>query len=241
MKRLILFILTGLLLASCSQEEVVHTGKCTVILELSRGNVPQVANTRAVSPELALQILKPDGTIYLEYAAGSVPAKVTLDAGVLYTIRAFSPNQQSWQTANDGRGEACYYGETTISAQEDEVALCSYQVPMTNYAVSFTLPDLFDLLFTTYSFTLHTEDRDVVLSEAGSKAYFTPDTKGFTYQLQATNNDGKTSRHSEVEFPEVTAGKLYNIKYVYASDFNTGGIDIDITDDTEHENVDIEI
>ena len=241
MKRLIYFILSGILLTSCSQEAVEHTGKCTVILDISRINAPQVANTRAVSSELAIQIIKPDGTVYLEYAAGSVPGKVTLDAGVLYTIRAFSPNQESWQSANEGRGEACYYGETTISAQEDEVALCSYQVPMTNYAVTFTLPNLFDLLFTSYTFTLHTESRDVVLSETGVKAYFSPDAKGFTYQLQATNNDGKTSRHSVVEYPEVNAGKLYNIKYVYASDFNTGGIDIDITDDTEHEDVDIEI
>lgn len=241
MKRIISIISAFILLVSCSQEDVLHSGKATLILDVSRENVPQASVTRAVSSVLAIQILTPDGSVYQEYQAGSVPDKVILDAGVVYTIRAFSPNQGIWQNANDGRGEACYYGETSVTAVEDEVVYCRYKVPMTNYAVTFTLPELFDQLFSTYSLSLQTVERNVVLTQAETKAYFSVDDKGFTYQLQATNNDGKTSRHSEIEYPEVAAGKLYNIKYVYASDFNTGGIDIDIEDNTEHEDVDIEI
>lgn len=242
MKRIFFIILAAVFLASCSQEDTVSSGKGTLILRLSRENVPQVASsTRAVSPSLSLQILRPDGSVYQEYPAGSVPDKVTLEAGVVYTIKAFTSNQQTWQTANDGRGEACYYGETTASAGVDQVTVCSYQVPMTNYAVSFSLPEYFDMLFTSYSFALHTEERDVTLTQADVKAYFSVDDQGFTYQLQATNNDGKTSRHGTVDYSEVSAGKLYNVKYSYASDYNTGGIDIDITDNTEHEDVDIEI
>ena len=61
------------------------------------------------------------------------------------------------------------------------------------------------------------------------------------WEPTATNNDNKTSSHSAIEYPDVEAGKLYNIKYVYGSDINQGGIDIEITDDEEHEDVDIEI
>lgn len=241
MKRTGITILAAALLASCAQEDIARSGKGTLLLDLSRKNVPQAAHTRAVSSELAIQILTPDGSVYKEYAAGAAPDKVQLDANVVYTVKAYTPNQETWQTANDGRGEACYYGETTVTAIEDEVVYCKYQVPMANYAVTFTLPDHFDQLFTSYSFTLHTTDRDVTLRQAGTKAYFPVDGQGFTYQLQATNTDGKTSRHSEIDFPEVAVGKLYNIMYSYASDYNTGGIDIDITDNTEHEDVDIEI
>lgn len=241
MKRIVFIISAIFLLISCSQEDMLHSGKATLVLDVSRGNIPQASVTRAVSPVLAIQILTPDGTVYQEYQAGMVPDKITLDAGVVYTVKAFSPNQETWQNANEGRGEACYYGETSVTAVEDEVVYCRYQVPMTNYAITFTLPELFDNLFSSYSLNLHTVERDVTLTLTETKAYFSVDDKGFTYQLQATNNDGKTSRHSEIEYPEVVAGKLYNIKYVYASDFNTGGIDIDIEDNTEHEDVDIEI
>lgn len=241
MKRIAFIISAIILMTSCTQEDTVNSGKGTLILDISRENVPQVAGTRAISSTLAIQILCPDGSIYQEYPAGSVPNKITLDAGVLYTVKAFTPNQQTWQTANNGLGEACYYGETTVSAGVDEVTVCSYRVPMTNYAVTFTLPEYFDQLFTAYGLSLHTQGRDVTLQQAETKAYFTVDDQGFSYQLQATNNDGKTSRHSVVEYPEVAVGKLYNIRYIYVTDFNSGGIDIDITDNTEKEDVDITI
>ena len=110
---------------------------------------------------------------------------------------------------------------------------------MTNYAVTLTLPDLFNTLFKSYTFSLSSGNRNVSIQE-GEKAYFAvPD--AFTYKLTATNNDDKTNSHSTIEYPDVEAGKLYNIKYVYGATVNTGGIDIDITDNTEHEDIDINI
>lgn len=242
MKRLFLhtvMMMATLWLASCSGVEEIPSvgGTGTVVLSLVRGNVPQVA-TRAIDSDLALDIVRSDGSVYRQYAAGEVPDKMEVEAGVTYTLRIYTDNQTTWQTAADGAGEACYYGETNVIVGEDETVYCTYRVPMTNYAVTLTLPELFDELFSSYTFTVSGSGRDVSLRE-GQKAYFSLRDDGFTYQLQATNTDGRTSRHAAIEYPEVAAGKLYNIRYMYATDFNSGGIDIDITDNTEHEDVDI--
>lgn len=240
MKQLIYILLIPLLcLTACQSEEVASQNtQGTLCLTLQRGPKPLVS-TRAVAEGLAVAILNPDGTEYAAYRAGEVPSKIKLEANVTYTICAYTDNQDSWQTANEGKGEACYRGETTVTVGEDETVYCNYAVPMTNYAVTLTLPELFDELFKSYTFTLKSGTRSVNISE-GEKAYFAvPD--AFTYKLTATNNDDKTSSHSAIEYPDVEAGKLYNIKYVYGATVNTGGIDIDITDNTEHEDIDINI
>ena len=238
---IIYMLLQAVLLASCSQQELPArdgtTG--TLCLSLSRQGVPQVA-TRAVDSDLALTLTRQDGSVYKTFPAGAVPSSIQVEAGVKYTLCAYTDNQGSWQSANSGKGEACYWGETAVTVGEDETVYCSYRVPMLNYAVTLTLPELFDVLFTSYTFTLASEGREPVSIKVGEKAYFAVDA-GFTYKLTATNNDNKTSSHSAIEFPDVEAGKLYNIKYVYGSDINQGGIDIEITDDEEHEDVDIEI
>ncbi len=230
------------MLASCSQDgiPVSGTGTGTLALSVGAGYLPRVG-TRAVDPELVVELYAADGTLYRRYAAGKAPDKIELEAGVLYTLKAYTDNQATWQTANDGAGEACYYGDTTVTVAEDETVYCTYKVPMTNYAVTFSLPELFNQLFTSKTFSLESGGRTVALDEEGSKAYFSVDAEGFKYQLQATNTDGKTSRHSFVEYPDVEVGKLYNIKYIYSTDLSTGGIEIDITDNTEHEDEDIEV
>lgn len=237
-----IYIILALIFASCTQSELptVKKGKGTLALNISAGYMPR-ATTRAIDNDLALTLIRPDGSIYKKFEAGKVPSKITLEADVTYTIRAYSDNQSTWAQANQGSGEACYFGETTVTVGEDETVYCSYQVPMTNYAVTFTLPELFDQLFTNKTFTLKKDDRTIELKEPGQKAYFAPDKIGFKYQLQATNTDGKTSRHSFIDYSDVEAGKLYNIRYIYSTDLNTGGIDIDITDNTEHEDVDINL
>lgn len=232
MKRTGITILAAALLASCAQEDIARSGKGTLVLDLSRKNVPQAAHTRAVSSELAIQILTPDGSVYKEYAAGAAPDKVQLDANVVYTVKAYTPNQETWQTANDGRGEACYYGETTVTAIEDEVVYCKYQVPMANYAVTFTLPDHFDQLFTSYSLTLHTTDRDVTLRQAGTKAYFPVDGQGFTYQLQATNTDGAEFSSPTGTCTDVQNGRMYRVNYSYDFGRPSSSASIDISDET---------
>ena len=240
MKQLIYILLIPLLcLTACQSEEVASQKiKGTLCLTLQRGPKPLVS-TRAVAEGLAVAILNPDGTEYAAYRAGEVPSKIKLEANVTYTICAYTDNQDSWQTANEGKGEACYWGETTVTVGEDETVYVTYAVPMTNYAVTLTLPEMFNDLFKSYTFSLSSGGRNVSVRE-GEKAYFAvPD--AFSYKLAATNNDDKTSQHSAIEYPNVEAGKLYNIKYVYGTTVNTGGIDIDITDNTEHEDIDINI
>lgn len=237
--RHILYIIIGILcLTACQTDQLApSTARGELVLTLTRGPKPQV-QTRAVDADLALTIYNPDGTPYKSYAAGQVPGKIILQADVEYTLRAYSDNPL-WASANDGKGEACYSGETTVIVGADEVVYCKYAVPMSNYAVTYTLPDLFNQLFKSKKFTVSGGGRKVTL-DAGEKAYFAP-SEGFTYQLEATNNDDKTSRHSPLSVDDVEAGKLYNIKYVYETSVNTGGIDIEITDNTEHEDVDISI
>ncbi len=238
-----IYAIAALALSSCAQEELLtkEAGTGTLQLSVSTRPLPQVVTTRAVDAGLVVDLYQSDGTLYKHFDAGEVPDRIELQAGELYTVKVYTDNQQTWQTANNGAGEACYQGETTVTVGRDEMVSCVYQVPMTNYAVTFTLPELFDQLFTSKTFTLTSGERTVVLKEAGDKAYFSLADKGFKYQLQATNTDGKTSRHSVIEYPDVMAGKLFNVKYIYSTDFSTGGIEIDITDNMEHENEDIEI
>lgn len=238
----IICALAAMALASCAQDglPVSGTGTGTLALSVGAGYLPRVG-TRAADPELVVELYKADGTLYRHFDAGKAPDKIELEAGVVYTVKAYTDNQETWQTANGGEGEACYYGDTTVMVAEDETVYCTYKVPMTNYAVTFSLPELFDRLFTSKTFTLVSGGRTVALKDEGRKAYFGVDAEGFKYQLQATNTDGKTSRHSLVGYPDVEAGKLYNIKYIYSTDLSTGGIEIDITDNTEHEDEDIEV
>lgn len=239
MKHIVFFILSILCLTACQNNELEpKTGKGEVILTMSRGPRPAVS-TRAVAEGLAVDIIAPDNTVTKHFDAGSVPRKIVLDANVEYKIQVYSDNQNTWQSANGGKGEACYWGETTVSVGADETAYVTYAVPMSNYAVTMTLPEMFSDLFKSYTFSLSSSDRNVTLRE-GEKTYFAvPD--AFTYQLSATNLDNKYSSHTAIEYPEVEAGKLYNIKYVYGTTINTGGIDIEITDNTEHEDINIGI
>lgn len=229
------------LTVSCSQEALAPESKGTgvVVLQVRTGSLPQVA-TRAVDDDLTVELRNADGSLYKKYLPGQTPEKILLVADEVYTVRAYTDNQSDWQTANSGKGAACYFGETTVQVAEDETVYCTYRVPMTNYAVTLTLPDLFDLLFKSYTFTLTSPGREEVRLKAGEKAYFETG-KAFAYKLTATNTDNKTSSHSVITYPDTQAGKLYNIKYIYGSDLNQGGIDIEITDDEEHEDVDINL
>ena len=215
MKRMISpFLLPLLAFAACQTDgnDGFGSGRGTLALRLSRAGMPEVV-ARAVDADLTLEILHPDGSLFKSYPAGTAPSTVSLEAGVVYTLRAYTPNQSSWQTANGGRGEGCFWGETTVSVGEDETVYCVYAVPMTNYGVSLSLPEAFSQLFSGYTFTLSSGGRSLTLQD-GQTAYFLP-TAGFTYQLRATNTDGVTNTQSEESYPTVSAGKLYRVNYSY--------------------------
>jgi len=190
---------------------------------------PQMEVSRAVDQDLAVSVYKQDGSLFVQYPAGGVPKKIVLEPGT-FKVVAFTDNQSNWQTANGGKGVACFYDETTVEMEEDMVKRLQMRVPMTNYAVGLQLPELWDMLFRSYTFRLKSGGRTVVISQ-GERAYFDLADGGFSYALSATNTDGRTSSHSAINYTDVMAGKLYTLSYHYDSDANTGGVDIVITDD----------
>lgn len=240
MKKIIYITLCVMLFASCRQNEVPDKPKseCVLILELACAN-RQTSSTRAVDSDLAVSILDNEGNAYCEFLPGEIPAKIVLEPGK-FLIRAYTDNQETWQEANDGRGEACYYFEQRIDMDYDEIKRLNISIPMVNYGVSLELPEYFDKLFPDYTFALTSNNRNTAI-QAGEKAYFSLQDGGFAYSLQATNSDGVTHSHSAIQYTDVQSGKLYVVKYAYGLDSNTGGVDIEIKDDMQMEDTDVEI
>ena len=236
----------SLFLTACQQEELVPSrGKGGMLeLDLLRGGRP-VVSTRAVDNDLAVQILDEDGKEVFNWSAGNVPHPIQFEEAGTYTLKAFTENQNTWPEENDGKGAGYYYAETQVEIVEDSIVRLTLDVPMTNYAVSLKLPELFyepdsARLFQSYTFTLKSSSRTVTITE-GEKAYFAV-SEGFSFALEATNTDGKTSRHSALEYPrQVEAGKLYTVRYSYSSDATKGGVDVEVTDDMEDDDKDVEI
>jgi hypothetical protein len=234
MKRTLLYILLILLaLTSCQSElPVPEQGDCYLELNLSRVGVAK-RQTRAIDNDLALKILDNKGDIYVQYRAGSVPNKLVLSPGI-FTVIAYTENQDDWTKANDGRGEASYYGSCQVEMAFDQTTYANLQVPMTNYAVSLALPEYFHDFFPSYTFSLNSGERHTKVKE-GEKAYFDAEEGGFTYQLTATNTDQITHHTTPITYKKVESGKLYQMTYYYGTDDNSGGLDIEITDNTEKE------
>lgn len=234
MKRTLLYIqLILLTLTSCQSElPVPEQGDCYLELNLSRVGVAK-RQTRAIDNDLALKILDNKGDIYVQYRAGNVPNKLVLSPGI-FTVIAYTENQDDWTKANDGRGEASYYGSCQIEMAFDQTTYANLQVPMTNYAVSLALPEYFHDFFPSYTFSLNSGERHTKVKE-GEKAYFDAEEGGFTYQLTATNTDQITHHTTPITYKKVESGKLYQMTYYYGTDDNSGGLDIEITDNTEKE------
>lgn len=231
MKYPIYILLSIVLFTACRQDELPPTdGKAVLELDLLPGGRPQIGGTRAVDDDLAVSIYRQDGTLFVQYPVGTVPKKIVLEPGS-FKVVAYTENQETWQSANEGKGEACYYAEASVQMEFDKTVYLTLNVPMTNYAVGLQLPDLWDLLFSAYTFRLKSGDRTVVIRQ-GERAYFDLADGGFSYALSATNTDGRTSSHSYINYTEVEAGKLYTLSYHYDSDANSGGIDIVIDDMT---------
>jgi hypothetical protein len=219
------------MLTSCQSETDISAGQAVLELQLTRAGRQVPVATRAVDNDLCVDIFDDEGDLIKHYAPGQVPAKIVLVPGA-FRLRAYTDNQDSWQTANSGRGEACYYAETTFEMQDDMVFRLKLDVPATNYAVALKLPEHFHDLFTAYTFTLASGSRTFAITDT-QKAFFTTDDGGFSYAMRATNADGITHAHSAIDFPDVETGKCFTVKYSYATSANTGGVDIIITDDME--------
>lgn len=238
MKRTLLYIqLILIALASCQSElPIPEQGNCYLELNLSRIGVAK-RQTRAIDNDLALKILNENGEMFIQYPAGSVPHKLVLAPGT-FTVVAYTENQDNWAEANDGRGEACYYGSCQVEMDFDQTTYANLQVPMTNYAVTLALPEYFHDFFPSYTFSLKSGERQTSIKE-GEKAYFDAEEGGFTYQLTATNTDQITHHTTPITYKKVESGKLYQMTYYYGTDDNSGGLDIEITDNTEKEDQEV--
>lgn len=236
MRQYTLYIVAYLLaLASCQSElPIPEQGNCYLELNLSRIGVAK-RQTRAIDNDLALKILNENGEMFIQYPAGSVPHKLVLAPGI-FTVVAYTENQDDWSKANDGRGEACYYGSCQVEMAFDQTTYANLQVPMTNYAVSLALPEYFHDFFPWYSFSLKSGFRQTTIKE-GEKSYFDAEEGGFTYQLTATNTDQITHHTSAINYKKVEKGKCYQMTYYYGTDDNSGGLDIEITDNMENEDI----
>ena len=222
-------------LVSCTsdfEQPVQHPGESSLCL-VTRAGAPSDSN------DLALKVLDAEGRLCRQYEAGAMPKKIVLEPGI-FTIVLYTDNQETWTSANGGRGEACYYVEKQVEMKYDQMIRDTISVPMVNYAVSLKLPEYFHDLFNSHAFALTSGERHTSIQE-GEKAYFAPSDGGFSYSLQATNTDGVTHSHSAYRYADVQSGKLYVVTYVYGLDSNTGSVDIEIKDDMQMEDTDVEI
>ena len=230
----IIAVLLSVLTSGCSSQDdaLLPQGSGTLSLQLHR--VGCVAETRAVSNELAVTIVGAEGPV-ATYAPGQVPDRIKLEPGS-YELFAYTDNQETWEQDNEGRGSACHRGTTAFTITNDNVTYVNMQVPMTNYAVALSLPPLFEQLFVSHSLKLSCGGRTTSIRQ-GEKAYFDPAKGGFSYMLTATNNDQVTHSTATVMHREVESGKCYTLTYYYDTESNSGGIDIEIKDDMDTEDV----
>ncbi len=235
MKKLLYILLLVIVCGSC-QNEVEHPQLESPVLDLGISRAG-VSSGQSIDDDLAIKILDANGDVYIQYSAGRVPKKIVLSPGT-FTAVVYTENQTTWMHENNGLGAPCYYGTAQLEMGFDQVVYLNMQVPMTNYAVTLTLPELFEKLFYTHSLSLISGSRSVNIQN-GQKAYFSAENGSFTYKLSATNTDNKTSHTSAITYKNVESGKLYNLNYYYGTDANSGGLDIEITDDMETEDTDV--
>jgi hypothetical protein len=238
MKHYLIYIYIVLLaLASCTNApEPAPKGNGTLSFASLTRNGANAAE--GIDQDLAIRVLDGNGDVFVEYRAGEIPRKIVLEEGK-FTIQAYTENQDTWHTENNGQGAPCYFGSLEVDVEYDYVTTVSMEVPIVNYAVTLTLPDLFEDLFKSYTFALSSGTRTVNIKE-GEKAYFSVADGGFTYKLSATNTDNVSHSTTPITYRNVEAGKLYNMTYYYGTDANSGDLDIEITDDMETEDVPVE-
>lgn len=238
MKHYIIYIYTLLMgLVSCTSEIIPDEGGEAILDMTSLTRSGASSSSVAIDEDLAVTILDSEGNTYEHYPAGSIPRKIVLEPGT-FTLQAYTENQETWHEENNGLGSPCYFGSTKIEVAYDEVKRIEMEVPISNYAVTLTLPELFDKLFKSYTFSLSSGTRTVSIQEGG-KAYFSVEDGGFTYKLSATNTDNNSHSTTPITYRNIEAGKLYNMTYYYGTDANSGGLDIEITDDMETEDEDV--
>ena len=218
MKQILLYTLIIFSLVSCQQEDsplAVGKGYLSLAsLEIGTGTVSSIS-TRAVSPGLAIEILKADGTPVIKYDAGAAEAsgKIELEAGN-YILKAYSPNHNTSYDNNE-KGEPKYYKEQTFTIEPEKVSYLNVKVPMMNFGVSLVLPqDILDTWFNSYTFTITLGDRTLTLQNSETAYFDLPaDDTLLAYSLEATNKDNESFRQDHTYNQVLNGGTVYVISY----------------------------
>lgn len=248
MKRFICIFLILPFLFACSDEEktIMSQAEGTLVLnELSRQQITSsVVKTRnVVDADLALEILASDGNVYrgYEYAAGDVLPESFSLIPADYTLHAYTENAGTWTTDNDGRGSAVYEVRQVFNVQQDWVTYLNVEVPMTNYGVTYTVPEGFSNWFPTCEFSVSGDGRTCPLT-SGQAAFFDPaNIQGFSFTLHLVNTDGEVYDLEPQTYENPKAGLLYNVTYSFASDDDPTKLKIGISYDDHYEELVSEI
>lgn len=248
MKRIYYIFMLFPFLIACSndEQEILGQGEGVLMInDLSRQQVAKatVKTRNTVDADLAVEILASDGNVYrgYQYAAGAtLPDKFALIPGD-YTIHAYTENATTWATENAGRGSAVYEIRQDFNIQQDWVTYLDVQVPMTNYGVTYSVPEGFSEWFPTCQFTVSGNGRTCPLAQ-DQTAYFDPaNTNGFSFTLHLVNNDGEVYDLETQTYENPKAGLLYNVSYTFASDDDPTKLKIGISYDDTYEELVSEI
>lgn len=228
-----LYILSLLFMAtSCSTDsnQTAGVGKGMLALqEVAVMNPNQEAIGRGIDNDLAIQVLKADNTPVagMSYAAGSeIPSKLNLDAGN-YKLYAYTENQTSWRSENNGLGTAVFALTEPFTIEEDWVTYLNLKVPMTNYGVSIQMPNNFNDWFSDYTLTVKEGNRSVPI-KGNETAYF--DNESLQLVLSAKNVDGEQYELPARTISNLEAGRLYTITYSFGV-ISEGSISLTLTID----------
>lgn len=212
-----------LLVTACSQEELPvndgNSGYLSLSVEVSDVKV-NIVNTKAFDlpdVEFKIDILQNDAVYNNHsYKLTTLPAKVKLEKGN-YTLKIYKVDNNIGPKYNEYEKDFEIKEGTTTN-------LGLVEMKMQNFGIALTLPDGFSDWFKSYTFTAKVGEASKTL-KSGEIAYFDfPDgLRNFSYELEATNQDGeeKTSEGNYLKDntgqPVLAANTIYFINYNMAT------------------------
>lgn len=194
MKKNVLYILLGtFLLASCQQEETPSASGEGYLsftgIEIQNQVLTEV-KSRTLEESLTVDLYQ-GGTKIRTLAAEELENTIKLEASTDYSLKVYSENYGSdAEWTNEEKGEPIYYKEQPFEVKEGEITPVKVQVPMVNFAVKLSMPELQNWI-SDYTFTVTSGERKVTLQN-GETAYFPyRESSSFNYTLQLTNTDNE--------------------------------------------------
>lgn len=194
MKKNVLYILLGtFLLASCQQEETPSASGEGYLsftgIEIQNQVLTEV-KSRTLEESLTVDLYQ-GGTKIRTLTAEELENTIKLEAATDYSLKVYSENYGSdAEWTNEEKGEPIYYKEQPFKVKEGEITPVKVQVPMVNFAVKLSMPELQNWI-SDYTFTVTSGEREVTLQN-GETAYFPyRESSSFKYTLQLTNTDNE--------------------------------------------------